>query len=323
MESQVSLVDFNQKHSLTEISMIERPVLTDISIVIPTLGRPIMEQCLYWILVGDAWPGSLVVVDQGASHDVKKWLDCFNSFGIHAHHIISNQRGRSAGINRGLEQVDTRFVAITDDDCFVTSNWLVNMHKRLKQEPGVIFTGRVNQAGDDKVAFSTVTSDQHKRFDRPQLKVHPFIGGNAGLAMDVVRRIGFFDEHPCLQSAEDSDYGYRALRQGIPIAYDPGIVLVHYHWRNEAQRLARYQDYARSQGGFYGTHLRWGSWIIWQQVLRDLARGPIRWLRGLIKHDQDMIDRGRADTLHMLPGIVAGLKREDRPRKTQKRKRTT
>jgi GT2 family glycosyltransferase len=74
--------------------------------------------------------------------------------------------------------------------------------------------------------------------------------------MDLVRRIGPFDEHPCLQSAEDNDYGYRALRQGIPIVYDPDIVLLHYHWRDASQRAARYADYARSQGGFYGTHMR-------------------------------------------------------------------
>jgi GT2 family glycosyltransferase len=272
-----------------------------------------MEQCLYWILLGDAWPGGLIVIDQGASEAVAEWLDHMKSFGINTRHIISNQRGRSAGINRGLEQVETRFVAITDDDCFVTSSWLVNMNACLQQEPGVIFTGRVDQAGDDQVAFSTVTSGEHKRFDRPQLKVHPFIGGNAGLAMEVVRQIGLFDEHPCLQSAEDSDYGYRALRLGIPIAYNPDIVLVHYHWRNESQRLARYKDYARSQGGFYGTHLRWGNWIIWQQALRDLVRGPIRWLRGAWKHDQDMIDRGYADTFNILPGIIAGLKRRNPP----------
>jgi hypothetical protein len=40
------------------------------------------------------------------------------------------------------------------------------------------------------------------------------------------------------------------------------------------------------------------------------VRGPIRWLRGIIQQDQDMIERGRADTLELLPGIIAGLQRE-------------
>jgi GT2 family glycosyltransferase len=201
-------------------------------------------------------------------------------------------------------------VVITDDDCFITPDWLNKMESRLQLEPNTIVTGRVDLAGNDKVAFSVVTSLEYKRYTRPTLKAHPFIGGNVGMSMDVVQCIGLFDEHPCLQSAEDSDYGYRALRLEIPIVYDPDIALMHYHWRDEKQRSARYADYARSQGGFYGTHLRWGNWIIWLQAARDLARGPIRWMRGIIQRDQDMVDRGRADTLHMLPGIINGIKRQ-------------
>jgi GT2 family glycosyltransferase len=290
----------------------ERPVLADISLVIPTLGRPILESCLFWLADGTHWPGRLIIVDQGRNPVVAEWLDRLREAGLDTLYVPSEQHGRSAGINRGLEQVQTRFVAITDDDCFVTADWLHKMVTRLRQEPETIVTGRVELAGSDEADFSTVTSRQPRRYTKPQLKVHPFIGGNAGLAMSLVRKIGLFDEHPCLAAAEDSDYGYRALRLSIPIAYDPEIVLLHYHWRDASQRAARYADYARSQGGFYGTHLRWGNWIIWQQAGRDLLRGPVRWLRGWLKRDQDMIDRGRADALFLLPGILAGLSRGKR-----------
>jgi GT2 family glycosyltransferase len=288
-----------------------KPALADMTVVIPTLGRPILESCLRWLADGSHWPGKLIIVDQGRNPVVAEWLERLRAAGLDSLYIPSTQRGRSAGINRGLERVESDFVAITDDDCFVTADWLQKMVARLRQEPETIVTGRVDQAGDEEVAFSVVTSRELKRYDRPQLKAHPFIGGNAGLAMDVVWRIGLFDEHPCLQAAEDSDYGYRALRLGIPIVYDPDIVLLHYHWRDASQRAARYADYARSQGGFYGTHLRWGNWIVWRQAARDLLRGPVRWLRGAARQDQDMIDRGRADTLFMPPGIIAGLRRRN------------
>jgi GT2 family glycosyltransferase len=299
------------KHKLSS-PVPPKPILDDISVVIPTLGRPILESCLFWLADGTHWPGRIIVVDQGPNPVAAEWLGRLREAGLDTLYVPSTQHGRSAGINRGLEQVQTRFVAITDDDCFVTADWLHKMIVRLRQEPDTIVTGRVDQAGDEEVAFSVVTARELKRYERPQLKVHPFIGGNAGLAMDVVWRIGLFDEHFCLQAAEDSDYGYRALRLGIPIVYDPDIVLLHYHWRDASQRAARYADYARSQGGFYGTHLRWGNWIIWQQAARDLLRGPIRWLRGWLKRDQDMFDRGRADTLFLLPGILAGLSRGKR-----------
>lgn len=285
------------------------PVLEDVSVVIPTLGRPVLESCLCWLAVGSHWPGCVIVVDQGLNRDVASWLQWLQEAGMNTLYVPSQQRGRAAGINRGLERVTTRFVAITDDDCFVSENWLECMVAHLRREPEAILTGRVEQAGDREVAFSVVTSREARRYERPQLKIHPFIGGNAGMAMDLVASIGLFDEHPCLQSAEDSDYGYRALRLGVPIVYDPEIVLLHYHWRDSAQRAARYADYARSQGGFYGTHLLRGDVMIWLQATRGLVRGPIRWVRGFLRRDEDMTERGRADTLGLLPGIVAGLRR--------------
>jgi GT2 family glycosyltransferase len=294
-------------------SMIKtKPVIDDLTIVIPTLGRDVLKDCLYWIAEGSAWPDVLIVVDQGSNPEVIDWIDELSSLGINTQYISSKERGRSAGINRGLECVRTRFVAITDDDCLVDDHWLEYLAQRLGQSPEVIFTGRVELAGNDEVEFSVVKSQTYKIYHHPQLKVHPLIGANMGVAMTSVARIGLFDEHPSLSSAEDSDWGYRALRLGIPIVYDPEILVHHFHWRDQSQRAARYREYCRSQGGFYGKYLFSGDVLIVLQATRDLVRGPIRWLRGLIVKDQDMIDRGRADTLELLPGIIAGFKGRDK-----------
>jgi GT2 family glycosyltransferase len=291
-------------------SLVEtKPVLDEISVVIPTLGRPILETCLRWLVDATHWPGRVIVVDQGRNPVVAEWLEKLQAEGLNTLYLLSDQNGRSAGINRGLAEVQTRFVAITDDDCFVTANWLLKMATQLHHEPGTIVTGRVDLAGDEEVPFSVVSARQPRLYTKPQLKVHPFIGGNVGMSMDVVEHIGFFDEHPSLQSAEDSDYGYRALRLSIPILYDPEIVVLHYHWRVASQRAERYNEYSRSQGGFYGKHLFNGDPLIWLQVARALVRGPTRWARGTLLRDEDLIARGRSDSLELLPGIIAGVKR--------------
>jgi GT2 family glycosyltransferase len=134
------------------------------------------------------------------------------------------------------------------------------------------------------------------------------------MAMDVMRRVGPFDEHPSLaRAAEDTDYGYRALRLGIPIAYDPGVVVYHYHWRDAREREIRYAEYARSMGAFYGKHLRQGDPLIFMQALRALVRSPIRWARGLARGNREMAANGRAGTVNLLPGILAGLRRREIP----------
>jgi len=290
-----------------------RPVLEDASVVIPTVGRAILESCLYHIAAGTHWPAALIVVDQGQKPEVRAMMRRLAELGLNAVYVPSSQKGRSAGINRGLERVGTRFVTITDDDCFVAPCWLETMIARLRQWPDQIRTGRVELAGNDEVAFSTVSATEPRVYTKPTLRVHPFIGGNVGMAMSLVERIGPFDEHPCVASAEDSDYGYRALRLDIAIAYDPAVVLYHYHWRNADERVARYADYARSQGGFYGTHLRGGDPLILMQTVRDLVRSPVRWVRGLALRDRELAESGRVSTLSLLPGVVSGLRRRTFP----------
>jgi GT2 family glycosyltransferase len=296
-------------HDLDKEVFPPREIKENISIVIPTLGRPILAECLYWIACGDSWPAALWIIDQGSRPEVGRWVKNLQNSGLNARHICSEKRGRSAGINNGFEQVKTRFVAVTDDDCFVNADWLCRMAQSLEETPEAITTGRVDPASDGESDFCVVTSQTKKVFTRPQLKAHPLIGGNMGTSMDNVQRIGYFDEHPTIHSAEDSDWGYRALKLGIPIVYDPEIVLRHYSWRNANQRSTRYSEYSRSQGAFYGKYLFSGDLMIPLQAGRGLVRAPFRWLRGLIRKDQDMIARGQADMLHMIPGILSGIRR--------------
>lgn len=292
-----------------------RPVLDDISIVIPTLGRAILEQSLYWILVGDAWPGCLVIVEQGSNPDVASWLMRVQESGIRVRHILSDQRGRSAGINRGLEQVDTRFVAITDDDCFVGEDWLRNMADRLRLSPDAVVTGRVEAAGEEMIVV--VTSRTPAVHNRPRLKYDSMSGGNMGTSLAVFRKVGLFEEDPVMATAEDAEWSYRALRMGISIFYAPDICLWHFGWRDTTKRAEQYRHYALSHGGFYGKYIRRGDLFILARAGGHFLRALRRWIRGKLKGDAELELLGRAYCTNLLPGVAAGLKSNAVPGKLQ------
>ena len=190
MTSVPNLSAWNTSNSIHTINFDLKPVLDDISIVIPTLGRPILEQSLYWILAGSAWPGCLIIVEQGSNPDVVDWLKRVQELGITVKHIRSSQRGRSAGINRGLEQVDTRFVAITDDDCFAGEDWLKTLADRLRRSPNAVVTGRVEAAGEEMIVVVTSTTPSIQ--SRPRLKFDSMSGGNMGTSLAVFRKVGLF-----------------------------------------------------------------------------------------------------------------------------------
>ena len=296
----------NLSTSLFDIDIVPRPVLDDITIVIPTLGRPILEQSLYHIANGSAWPGEVIVVDQGSGTEVASWIKQLKALGIAARHVPSNQRGRAAAVNRGLDQAQTRFVAVTDDDCFVATDWLANMAACLRKYPQSVVTGRVEAAGEDTIII--VISRTPAIYRRPRLKFDSMSGGNMGTSMEVIHRVGLFDEDPHLRSAEDAEWSYRVLRKGVALVYAPEVCVRHFGWRDQAGRSAQYNGYARSHGGFYGKYIRKGDLFILLRAFVHHFRAFRWWVRGKVSKDVELAEYGQAYFTGLLPGMIAGFR---------------
>jgi GT2 family glycosyltransferase len=256
--------------------------------------------------MGNSWPGCLIVVEQGSTPGVAEMMKRVQEIGIRVKHILSSQRGRSAGINRGLEHTDTRFVAITDDDCFVEEGWLSTIATRLKQNPHSVITGRVEAAGEEMIVV--VTSTVPAFYRRPRIKFDSMSGGNMGTSIEVFRLVGLFDEDPVMATAEDAEWAYRALRHAITIIYEPNVCLWHYGWRDQRKRAEQYRHYALSHGGFYGKYLRKGDLFILLRALVHLGRALRRWLLGVVTGNSEIALNGKSYCLGLLPGIIAGFR---------------
>ncbi len=115
-----------------------------------------------------------------------------------------------------------------------------------------------------------------------------------------------FDEN--LAQAEDNDWAYRALRAGIPIVYAPEVVVEHFHWRNPDQLAAVYRAYARSQGAFYGKHLRRGDWWMAVRTGDYVLRSANVLLQGLVTNNRTKMANAYSKITHLLSGVFAGLR---------------
>lgn len=282
-------------------------VLEDVSIVIPTLGRPILRSCLRAIETGSHWPTRLIVVDQGARPEVAGWLTRLADAGLATEYVPSQERGRALGVNRGIARVRTPYVAITDDDCLVEPDWLVGLVRVLRGDPRCVVTGRVEAAGEEVVA-SVVVGRQAFVRSRPSLAFDPLSGGNMAAPLDVFRTVGLLDEDPVVRCAEDGEWAYRALRAGVAIRYAPEAGVRHIGWRRAEERAAQYRAYARSQGGFYGKYLARGDAFIALRIGVHQLRALRRWARGALRGDADAALMGRAYATGLLPGVLAGLR---------------
>ena len=280
---------------------------TDLTVVIPTIGRHILEDCLAALIAGERLPGAIIIVDQSSSPEIGEMLRPAADLGVDVTHICSAERGRSLGLNRGLNQVTSRFVAVTDDDCVPDSNWISALGAHLRNRPDRVFTGKVTTAGAEPV-LGTVIRSGSSVARRPSPAFDRMSGGNLGLAMDVIRKVGLFDEDPCVRYSEDGEWAYRALRQQVEIEFVPDVVVCHIGWRKESARLEQYRGYARSHAAFFGKYLRRGDAFMLLRSTVHLARSAKRWIKGFVTRDRELAANGRMYTLQFLPGLVAGFR---------------
>jgi GT2 family glycosyltransferase len=280
-------------------------ILEDLSVVIPTLGRPMLRGCLRALADAPDRPARVVVVDQGRVEALASMAAEFRGCGLDTLYLPSTRTGRSAGVNDGIAEVRTAFFAVTDDDCVPAPDWATTAAAILRMDSRMILTGRV-EAPDGEEQLAVTTGREPDLQHRPRLKFDRLSGGNLAMSVEIARRLGPFDEDPCLRTAEDAEFAYRALRAGVPIRYVPELVVTHLAWRGNAERSEQYRSYAVSHGGFYGKYLRRGDAFIALRAGCHWLRSLFRWTTGAIRGDAERAAFWRAYAAGLLPGVIAG-----------------
>ncbi len=287
-------------------------IASDVTLLIPTLGRPIIEKCLASVGHGSFLPGEVIVVDQGNNATIDQLLAKLAEAGSATRRLPMKGRGRAAALNHGLEAVATPFVVITDDDCEVDRDWLRVMTEQMRRNPQSVVTGAVLSGGSERI-LNTVRDAQPSVARRPRLSYDRLSGGNCGIPRVVLRKVGLFDDDPCMRYAEDGEWAYRALRSGVAIAYEPDARVTHLGWRETEARIEQYLGYARTHAAFFGKYLRRGDLFIAARALVHVGRAALRWLRGLLRRDAELAANGRAYVTQFVPGIVDGFRSRSRP----------
>jgi len=282
------------------------PIAEDLTVIIPTLGRDCLRASLQALAKGTLRPTQIVLAHQGMAGAIDPMLREFADWGLNVRYVQSDKRSCAAGRNTAIEQVRTRFFASTDDDCLVDARWLESLVAALRERPREIVTGPV--LASEPGAPSTVLSQQPRLFTRMPLKGDHFTGGNFGIATEIFREVGPFDERPLVRFCEDNEWSFRALARGYACRYLPAITITHLHWRDNQAMAQVYADYARSQGGWFGRKLREGDLSFLVRLLYESSRGAKRWVLGTLTGDYQRQVNGRAFVIDLLRGVLAGIR---------------
>jgi glycosyltransferase involved in cell wall biosynthesis len=157
--------------------------------------------------------------------------------------------GLSRARNSGILRSSGEIVAFADDDVVVHPRWLVGFREVLSR-PGVLgVTGLVLAAeletesqirfefefdgfngGYRPIIFDSFFLNGMLKRGVPVWKIGA--GANIAFRREVFSRIGLFDERlgaGASGCSEDSEFWYRMLATGMPIAYEPRAVVWHRH----------------------------------------------------------------------------------------------
>lgn len=260
-----------------------------VSVIICSRNRPAMlAESIASIWQGDTVPAQLIIVDQ--SDECNRQLAQRSLTNTSLHYQWSPSVGLSRGNNIGASCAHHDVLVFTHDDVHVAPTWLHNL------------VGALNRAGDSAVVTGRVLASLEEKQPgyAPALKTDPdpaVYSGAEGIGMlkpmnlalyrTTLFQLGGFDERlgpgTPFPGAEDSDLGFRLLREGYRLVYVPEAVVYHRAWRPEHHYLPLRWQYGIAQGAFYAKHLRhrepWIAHHLFRDVRRRTWRFPYRLLQ--------------------------------------------
>ncbi len=251
--------------------------MSDLSVITLVKNRENhLERLLDGIRRSEVRPKEVIVVDMS---DQPVSLPSFNL-------PLSNVRLPASGLplaaarNRGAEASSGKHLLFLDVDCIPMANLVAMMEQALVAENALVcaevgYLGPGTQALDDDEALQAGSlKHPHRRFPARGMRRED----NAGLFWSLlfgIRRstfttLGGFDEGYEGYGAEDTDFGFRADKAGVPLMFLGGTGAFHQHHGVIDPPLQHLSDIVRNANRFFG---RWNVWPMegWLEAFASLG----------------------------------------------------
>jgi glycosyltransferase involved in cell wall biosynthesis/GT2 family glycosyltransferase len=235
------------------------PDVPSMSIVVCTRDRTrLLRHCLQSLLQLRDGPAEILVVDNAPTDDGTRTLAA--EMGVR--YEVEPCPGLDFARNRALKISRGDVTVFVDDDVVVDSYFLEALRAVWSRNPDAgMVTGQIlplELATDAQIAFERRGGfrggNEQLRYegaDLPGNPIYPYApgmfgaGANMSIRRDVALRLGGFDEAldtgPPLPGGGDIDMMHRVIRDGLPLVYEPRVVVFHRH-RDDWDGLRRQFD---------------------------------------------------------------------------------
>jgi histidinol-phosphate phosphatase family protein len=185
--------------------------VTDVDIVVPTVGRPSL-QTLLRALDRECFPGRIFVVDDRREHHVPL-LAAGVPADLDVVELRGGARGPAAARNAGWRASSARWIVFLDDDVEVTLGWFDALRADLRLAADV-----AGSKGRVVVPLPPGRAPTDWERNVAGLESAPWVTADMAYRREVLRALNGFDEGFPRAYREDSDLAVRVLAAGWRLA---------------------------------------------------------------------------------------------------------
>jgi len=214
-----------------------------LTIIIPTYNRKDILRKTLAAYRSQSAPEEILeilVVDDGSTDGTDSVVAQSNEVSpIPIRYLHQENRGQASARNHGIREARGEIVLFGDDDIIPSGN-LVSEHlgwHRNYPEASVGVLGHVSWSPEvhptpfmEWLGLAGPLFDYHSLSRGMQVDVAHFYSNNVSLKVEFLRKNGTFDEDFRTYGWEDTELGYRLIRRGLRLLYNPNAVGYHYKY---------------------------------------------------------------------------------------------
>ena len=228
----------------------------------------------------------LVVVDNGSTDSTSKIVEEFSrACAFSVIYLWEGGKGLSAARNAGIGKSRGGLIMFTDDDCFPEQDWVDKAIGIFSDALPRIVGGRVELYNSDHLPVSVKTQNERETLVSAGQVFGFLLGANMAFTRTVIDQVGPFDRRlgagTATYAAEDTEFVYRAFISGLPVTYEPILLIYHNHGRTDptdGNRLDR--GYAFGGGALLMKSLLAKRTDLIRPIYWDICSGLKDWRDG-------------------------------------------
>jgi glycosyltransferase involved in cell wall biosynthesis len=232
-----------------------------LSVVVGTRNRiDKLRRCVQALFaVQTSYKWELVIVDNGSTDGTADFLTSLTRARtpVSVKTAFQGKRGLGAAHNTGWRLATGEIIAFTDDDCYVTPDYIDAMISAFSNNKDLSFIGgRILLYDPTDYPITIQESLEYLKVDANTfVNAGDIQGANMAFRRDALEYIGGFDENlgPGTRfNCEGIDAQARAVWSGLSGAYHPGPTVYHHHGRKTEAEIRKLQiGYDQGKGAYF------------------------------------------------------------------------